>query len=130
MFEGACWTTVCSPEASSPSPAPTPAKNMDLGTFEAHAESGPQDWAETLVAPPPATAQARTKNKAALFGMTTTPSLDSLRLASACPLLPPSIVFGSPRPELEVHRRTRRRARSGAHPAPIQSAKTSVTDYS
>src|SRR5262249_61534291 len=51
------------------------------------------------------------------------------QLCSACPLVPPSIVFGSPRPELEVHRRTRRRARSGAPPAPIQSAKTSVTDY-
>src|SRR5262245_55478190 len=57
MFEGARWTTDCSPEASSSSPAPTPAKNMDLGTFEAHAGSGPQDWsephdwAETFAAP-------------------------------------------------------------------------------
>jgi hypothetical protein len=88
MFEGACWTTDCSPEVSSPSPAPTPAKNMDLGTFEAHAgsgsqvRSGPKDWAEALVAPPPTTAQARTNRKTDLFGMTAPSSLDSLRLAA------------------------------------------------
>jgi hypothetical protein len=55
---------------------------MDLGTFEAHAGSESQDWAEALAAAPPATAQARTNRKTDLFGMTAPSSLDSLRLAA------------------------------------------------
>src|SRR5262249_45488036 len=73
MFEGACSRTDCSPEQTTPSPAPTPAKNRDLGTFETHAESEPQgwselhDWAETFAAPPLTTAQAMTNSKPTLL---------------------------------------------------------------
>ena len=69
MFEIPLLKTDCSPEVTIASPAPAPAKNKDLGTFEPRARSELHDWAESLAAPPLATAQAITKNKTALLGI-------------------------------------------------------------